>query len=307
MKAWHVAFSRDGTKLASCGRHCEVVVWDVRNVTNKSHEAVLLWQLDGKQLKECPLIDTQYVEFNPNGSLLLVSATAKTFTFAKGELFVCNANDGTFLLHASQLNARFWSAWVDNSWLVVAFSIQDMFSIDLINVNNGRQSVAQNSSRSIRDTSAFAPRINVVNTELSSDGIHIVQHCIISHVSVKIHGHYIFICQVKRGGKKHLASSCFSLDVTSSNDSLAHRNFGKLVPIDGHVSGMALTPLEDQLITAICPGRHHAFGLPPTHVEVRIYDAVGLFLYHRLPSRNMACPLTFFYCHPDATENVIAW
>jgi WD40 repeat protein len=301
-ETWHVAFSHDGTKLASGGGHGKVVVWDIRNLTGKNQEAVLLWHLDGKQLEDSPISDTQYVEFNSSGNLLLVSASSTAFTSDKGELFICSANDGTFLLRASQLDSRFWSAWADNSWFVAAYSIQNMSVVDLINVN---QSGSQSSSRSVKSISAFAPRVNVVNTELSSNGIQIRQHCIISHAFVRKQSFYIFICQVTKRHKRHLASSCFSLDIPSSNETGAYQDFEKIVPVDGYISGMALTPSEDQLITAIYPGQHYYNGLPVQHMEVRIYDAIGLFLCHQLPSRDMASPKTYFYCYPGATENVI--
>lgn len=311
IKAWHLAFSHDGTKLASCGRHCEVVVWDVKSCTKESNGAFLLWQLDGKELEERPLADTQYVEFSPNDAFLLFSATAKHTVFLNGEVVVCNARDGTILLHASRLSPRFWSTWVDNSWFVVGYSTAGtggMFSIDLINVECGSQSMVHNPPRNVRNSTIFSTRINVVCTELSWNGLQAVQHCIVSRVSAK-RGWCTFICQVKKGGKKHLAASSFTVDCAGSTDRdiPVHQDFNKIVEIDGHTSGMALTPAEDRLITAVCPGRHNAYGNPPTHVEVRIYDVPGLTLQHRLPSEHMACPLTYFYCHPCATEDVIAW
>jgi WD40 repeat protein len=297
-ETWHVAFSHDGTKLASGGGHGKVVVWDIRNLTGKNQEAVLLWHLDGKELQDSPISYTQYVEFNSSGSLLLVGASSTGLTYDNGELFICNANDGTFLLRASQLDDCFWSAWVDNSWFVAAYSMQDMSVVDLINVN---QSGSRSSSRSIKCTSTFAPRVNVV----SSNGIRNRQHCLISHAFVRKQSFYIFICQVTKRHKRHLASSCFSLDIPSSNETGAYQDFEKIVPVDGYISGMALTPSEDQLITAIYPGQHYYNGLPVQHMEVRIYDAIGLFLCHQLPSRDMASPKTYFYCYPGATENVI--
>lgn len=300
-EVWHVTFSHDGTLLAAGGKQGRLIVWDVVD----TESIKVLWQLDGRG-PPVRAAELMYMEFSSNDELLLVSASVSRQNML-ALAFVCDSRLGTVLLVVQDVFIYAFASWFNNSWFVTSY-FRDMvggnFIISLLSVEDIRKS----RTCVTQDVRTYRQKVIVVDFVFYLHGVLQLQHCMVAHTKLN---HSILFCQINMDSVDHFASISIETDVNGkpSVPGRGHvsvldgprKHFDLVVPLDGHVGGVALAHNESKVIASV------SHSGSPTTVEVCMYDVVTLQLLHRLPSENIANPQGSYYLFPDATEEAIAW
>lgn len=231
-----------------------------------------------------------------------------------GNVMIVNAKDGSVLLNTKQLYRLVFGSWCGNDFFLAAYqefqtprNSTNSLRIDLLSLCHlNNRPLPSQISVSVHDYSSVPIHVCIAELHVVPNGFSELEHALIAKHSLRP-GHWTFICQVTRDMKKHLASVLIPVDCSgepqSGNPSGA---FDRLVALNGHIAGTALTPDHRQLLTFGCPGSHSCIG-QPERVELQVYDVGTMLLLYRLPSRQIARPRCFYYCRPAASDTLFVW